>query len=143
MRVLMDGRVRLYARVALLLMAFLVVLAALITTPLVKPAQAAHLPIRIIRFQNIGNDANINTGVSSSTHHCVATGWSAHWDIQEHDAGSNYVWTQVQPTLQGNRWFLRVSFRSHNNHESPDVDVLCFPTDVATFTGPTALFDPD
>ncbi len=143
MQALTNVRGRLYPRVALLLLAGLMGLAALSTMSLAKPAQAAHLPVRIIRYQNIGNDATLNTGIPSSTYHCVATGWAAHWDIQEHDAGNSYLWTQVQPTLQGNRWFLRASFRSHNNHESPDVDIVCFPTDAATFTGPTTLFDPD
>jgi hypothetical protein len=102
----------------------------------------SHLPVRIIRFQNIGNDANFNTGVSASTHHCVATGWSGYWDIQENDAGGNYVWTQVNTTL--NTWFIRGSMRSHNNHESLDVDLVCFRTDLASFEGASrSLFDPD
>ncbi len=133
-------------RGTILSMPFVIVLLLISTAlamSLARKGQAAHLPIRIIRFQNIGNDANVNTGIPSSNHHCVATGWAAQWDIQEDDAGNSYVWTQVQPTIQGNRWFVRASFRSHNNHESPDVDVVCFPTDLATFQGSTTLFDPD
>ena len=118
-------------------------IATALALSLARNGQASHLPIRIIRFSNIGNDANRDTGVPSNTHHCVATGWSAQWDIQEDGAAANYVWTEVQPTLQGNRWFVRASFRSHNNHESPDVDVVCFPRDLATFQGDTTLFDPN
>jgi hypothetical protein len=111
------------------------------TAALATPASAQQ--VRILRLENIGNDAERNTGVPINTHHCVATGWSARWDTQEDDAGNNYVWTYLKPTTQGNFWHVRASFNSHNDHENMDVDVVCFSTSISTFTGNRFLFHPD
>jgi hypothetical protein len=96
-------------------------------------------PVRILRFENVGNDANFNTGIPAVNYHCVAAGWSTRYDIEEDDAGINSVWTYVS----GATWWARVSLRSHNDHENPDVDIVCFRTEFATWEGaPTWLDDP-
>jgi hypothetical protein len=99
-----------------------------------------YYPVRIKRMENVGSDANVSTGIPYASYVCVATGWSGYWDIEEDDAGSNYVWTQAQ----NGYWYLRASMRSHNNHETLDVDVLCFRREIAFMEGASpSLFDPD
>ncbi|RIK34049.1 MAG: hypothetical protein DCC55_33795 [Chloroflexi bacterium] len=95
--------------------------------------------VRIVRFANIGNDANFNTGVSATDYHCVASGWAARYDILENDAQINTLWTYVN----GNTWWLRVNFPSHNTNENPDVDIVCFRSEVSSFTGNRSLNDPN
>jgi hypothetical protein len=124
----------------------LLFISTVLTMTMSQVANAQQTPVRIIRFENIGNSANVNIGVSPDTHHCVATGWSAKWDIDEDFDGSNHVWTHVQATTAGNRWFVRVAFNNDGDTdkaENPDVDVVCFPTNVATFEGNKFLYDPD
>ncbi|MCL4859314.1 MAG: hypothetical protein KJZ93_07900, partial [Caldilineaceae bacterium] len=96
--------------------------------------------VRIRRFENIGNDANKDTGISATDYHCVITGWAAHYDILENNAQTNMFWTYVNPTT--NTWWYRVVFPSHNTHENPDIDVLCFRTEIASYTGNRNLNNP-
>ena len=88
-------------------------------------------PIRIIRYQNAGNDARFDTGISANDYYCVATGWSANYDIQEFGAWVNMVWTFV---YEGT-WWARCEFNSHNHHENSDVDIVCFRKEIATWEG--------
>ncbi|MEM7129084.1 MAG: hypothetical protein AAF702_22320 [Chloroflexota bacterium] len=108
-------------------------------------------PILIRRFENIGDEAQISTGISAGVYECVAAGWLADYDVSEGAAGTNGVWTYVRDNV----WWLRATFRSQGNHENPDVDILCFRNEIAKWegdpegsTGPTAnalrdLNDPD
>jgi hypothetical protein len=96
-------------------------------------------PVLIKRFANVGNDANFDTTVSASDYECVAAGWSATYDIQESDARINMVWTYTS----GSTWWARVQFASHNDDENPDVDILCFRTEIAEFSGTRSLNSPN
>lgn len=146
----------------------IVLLISTVLTMTMSQAPNAQEPVRIIRFENLRNDANflitengnvidvngnpVSAGapVLPSTHHCVATGWSAAWDINEDNDARQNVWTQVRDTDPGAltvlRWFVRVSFNNDGDRaERPDVDVVCFPTSIATFSpeGKRFLYDPD
>ena len=50
----------------------------------------------ITRMLNIGNDADVDTGMSANEYHCVATGWSASWDFEEGGTQINMVWTYIK-----------------------------------------------
>jgi hypothetical protein len=89
--------------------------------------------VAIRRFENIGNDAHRNTGFAASGYHCVIAGWASQFDIQENGVQTNMLWTYVNP--ETNSWWIRVVFPSHNTNENPDVDVVCFRTEIASYTG--------
>jgi hypothetical protein len=98
-------------------------------------------PVRILRFENVGNNALFNTFVPANQYYCVAAGWSAKWDIDENGGGTNAVWTFET----ANMWHARVIFSSHSgDDENPDVDILCFRREFASWEGaPTWLNDPN
>jgi hypothetical protein len=97
-------------------------------------------PVRILRYQKVGNDALFNTFVPANQYYCVAAGWSAKWDIQEGGSGINAVWTFENNGM----WHARVTFSSHNDHENPDVDIVCFRREFASWEGAsTSLNSPD
>jgi hypothetical protein len=83
----------------------------------------AH-PVTRFEFKNLGDNVNgFNTGVSTATHECGVAGYAARdGDIQEHDSGN-----PIQTFLfaSGGTWRIRADFRTHNNSESWDIDVLC------------------
>lgn len=94
--------------------------------------------VRIERYINKGNDANFPTGISPSDYNCVAASWTARYDIQENNKGLNAVWTYVS----GLDWHVRAQFSSHNTHENPAVDVVCFSTAISTMIGPPDFREP-
>ncbi len=99
-------------------------------------------PILIKRFRNRGNDADFSTEVSANDYHCVATGWSTHYDFKEDGSGVNMVWTYVS----GSWWRARVQFHSGSgSNENPDVDIVCFRKEIAEWGGPGSrtMNDPD
>ena len=101
-------------------------------------------PVRIIRFENVGNDANFDTGLSELEYSCVAAGWSATWRDNEINGvatpGVNMVWSYAKLST----WWLRVSFHSTSDSEDPDVDLLCFRNEIVTWEGGAAdLNDPN
>jgi hypothetical protein len=80
-------------------------------------------PVSRYEFRNLGNNVSYNTNINASTYECGVAGMAARdGDIEEHDAG-----TIIQSYLykSGGTWWFRGDFRTHNNHESWDVDVLC------------------
>lgn len=89
--------------------------------------------VRIQRFENIGNDANFNSNISATDYDCVITGWAAQFDYLENNTQTNMLWTYVNNTT--NTWWVRVVFPSHNTHENPDVDVLCFRREITSYSG--------
>lgn len=101
---------------------------------------AAVKPVLITRLENLGNDANVSTGIPAADYHCVAAGWSAAYDVNENGSSVNMVWTYVS----GSTWWVRAQFSSHSDrHESPDVDVLCFHVLISTFRGNRELNQPN
>jgi hypothetical protein len=107
-------------------------------SPTVRVNNAA--PVRILRYENVGNDAFFNMFIPANQYYCVAAGWSAKWDIQEGGSGTNAVWTYES----SGTWWARAIFSSHNDHENPDVDIVCFRREFASWEGaPTWLNSPD
>lgn len=104
-----------------------------------KLTAAGKPPVLIKRFTAVGNDANFAAGVSAVDYNCVAAGWTARYDIQENGRGLNAVWTYVS----GIDWFVRVQFSSHNNHENPAVDVVCFSNVISFMSGPKNFSEPN
>jgi hypothetical protein len=96
--------------------------------------------VRIRRFENIGNDANFNSTISAIDYDCVITGWAAQFDYLENNTQTNMLWTYVNNTT--NTWWVRVVFPSHNTHENPDVDVLCFRREITSYTGNRNINNP-
>lgn len=101
-------------------------------------------PVRIIRFENVGNDADFDTEISELDYSCVAAGWSAAWRNNEINGvatpGVNMVWSYAKLST----WWLRVSFHSTSDNENPDVDLLCFRNEIVTWEGgPADLNDPN
>jgi hypothetical protein len=100
---------------------FGIVLLLISTVLTVTMSQAANAQqqVRIIRFKDLPNDANVlitengfvrepltedegeGAPVLPATNHCVATGWSAKWDINEDFDGAQHVWTEVRDTDPG------------------------------------------
>lgn len=95
-------------------------------------------PIALIRYRNVGNDANFPISLSALEWNCTAAGWSATWQ-QKAGAGVNMVWTYVKE----DGWWARVSFHSTIDDENPDVDILCFRTEISTFEGDPTLNEPN
>lgn len=97
-------------------------------------------PVRIIRYENKGDNVDFATVVSANDYYCVAAGWSTYYDIQENDPGTNMVWTYVASGV----WRVRVELRSHHEDENPDIDIVCFRKEIATWEGASVtLNDPD
>ena len=95
-------------------------------------------PIAIVRYRNLGNDADFSVGLSDQEWNCTAAGWSAAW-TQKTGAGVNMVWTYVK---EGS-WWVRASFHSTSDDENPDVDVLCFRAEISSFEGDPTLNEPN
>jgi hypothetical protein len=97
-------------------------------------------PVLIRRFENLPNNGDTNTGISANNYECVATSWSADYDINEGGAHFNQIWTHVV----GSTWYIDAHLSSEGNDENPDVDVLCFRKDIAEWVGASrSLNDPD
>jgi hypothetical protein len=97
-------------------------------------------PVLIRRFENLPNNGDTNTGISADNYECVATGWSAAYDIDEGGTHFNQIWTHVV----GSNWWIDAHLASDGNDENPDVDVLCFRKDIAAWEGASrTLNDPD
>ncbi|MEA2564108.1 MAG: hypothetical protein QOH06_5612 [Acidobacteriota bacterium] len=80
-------------------------------------------PVSRYEFRNLGNNVSYNTNINASTYECGVAGMAARdGDIEEHNTG-----TILQSYLykSGGTWWFRGDFRTHNNHESWDLDVLC------------------
>jgi len=90
-------------------------------------------PIRIIRYENRGNDADFDTGIPFSDWYCVNAGWSTRFDIQESGTYNNMIWTYVHPI--SNTWQVNATFASHNDDEDPDFDIVCFRRNIASWEG--------
>jgi hypothetical protein len=98
-------------------------------------------PIRIIRYENKGDDADFSTSISANDYYCVAAGWSTSYDIDEDGGHYNMVWTYVS----GTTWRVHVQFPDHEgNIENPDVDIVCFRKEIASWEGASVtLHNPD
>lgn len=96
-------------------------------------------PVIIKRFKDVGNGAHFFTGVPADTFHCVAAGWSARFDIRESETGDFMIWTYVRD----GQWVARATFSTQDEHENPDIDILCFRTEIATFEGDRFLNEPN
>lgn len=80
-------------------------------------------PVIRYEFKNLGDNINFNTGISTSTYECGVAGLAARdGDIEEHDDG-NIIQTYLYAS--GGTWRIRADFRTHNDSESWDVDLLC------------------
>ena len=80
-------------------------------------------PVTRYEFRNLGNNVNYNTFISSDTYECGVAGFAARdGDIEEHNTGDII---QAYLVKSGGTWWFRGDFRTHNDHESWDLDVLC------------------
>jgi streptogrisin C len=74
-------------------------------------------------YRQIGDNVDYYTGINATDYECSVAGIAARdADIQENDAGTiiaSYLYKQ------NNHWRIRGEFRTHNNHESWDFDLLC------------------
>ncbi len=74
-------------------------------------------------YRNLGDNISYNTGISTTTYECGVAGMAAlDGDIQEHDDGDII---QSYMYKSGGTWWIRADFRTHNNHESWNIDVMC------------------
>lgn len=89
-------------------------------------------PILIKRFENKGNNANFPVGVHANDYECVATGWTADFDVWDGEHGDFFVWTY---TDNAGWWRARVQFFSEYWHENPDVDIVCFKKELVEYEG--------
>lgn len=83
----------------------------------------AH-PVSRHEFNNLGDNVNgYDTFISSSAYECGVAGVAAlNGDINEDDSGpiiQSYLFSS------GGTWRIRADFRTHNNSETWDIDVLC------------------
>ena len=99
-------------------------------------------PIEIIRFENVGNDADFpirlffDEGPSDQTFsenewHCVAAGWTARYNVTSTSTGNNLIWTYVNQSV----WYVHAEINSDGPHENPDIDVVCFRVEIANWSG--------
>lgn len=95
--------------------------------------------VAIARYRNVGNDANFSVFLSAQEYNCVAAGWSAAWAGRT-DPGVNMIWTYVN---EDGNWWVRATFHSGSDNENPDVDVLCFRTEISSFEGDKFLNEPN
>ena len=74
-------------------------------------------------FRNIGNNVTYNTFINSNTYECAVAGFAARdGDIEEHNTGDII---QAYLYKSAGNWIFRGDFRTHNDQESWDLDVLC------------------
>ncbi|MEM7126082.1 MAG: hypothetical protein AAF702_07130 [Chloroflexota bacterium] len=90
--------------------------------------------IMIFRYENV-SEAEKNTGIVAADWNCTIGGWAAAWDFDEDGTQTNRMWTFTK----NGRWHIGAEFASHNNHEIPDVDMVCFRTEVSIFFGEQSL----
>jgi len=80
-------------------------------------------PVVKYEFRNLGNNVTYNTFIDSNTYECGVAGFAARdGDIEEHNSGDII---QAYLTKSGGYWIFRGDFRTHNDQESWDLDVLC------------------
>ena len=95
-------------------------------------------PIQIIRMINLGNDSGSGDGrkipgMSAEKYECVAAGWAAKWNggLFGGNDSANRVWTHKV----NSDWYVKVEFASYDEHENPDVDIVCFAKEIAAWSG--------
>lgn len=90
-------------------------------------------PFIFLRYSNLGDDVDKDTGYSASTYSAAIIGFRAlDGDILESGTG-NII--QVYTYIKNNRWYIRADFRTHNNHENWYVDVMLINNAMVTRIG--------
>ena len=90
-------------------------------------------PIKIERYTNLGDDISHDTGYSTADWNAVIAGFQANdGDIQEDNAGRII---QMKMVKIGGSWYIWADFRTHNNNESWDVDVMFIRTSMSQSIG--------
>ena len=80
-------------------------------------------PVTRYEFINLGDNVNFNTFISSDAYECGVAGIAARdADINENDTGDPIL---AYLFASGGTWRIRADFRTHNNSETWDIDVLC------------------
>lgn len=83
-------------------------------------------------YRQIGDDVDYYTGINAADYECSIAGMAARdGDIYENNTGTilrSYLYKQ------NNHWRIRGEFRTHNNHESWDFDLLCLKRSVYPVT---------
>lgn len=86
-------------------------------------------PIFTQWFRNLGDDVFRNTGISASAYECGIIGlWTGSGDIQEGGSGNIMM---AFTYISGNIWHIRAEFRTHNDPENWDIQLLCIDTRLA------------
>lgn len=79
-------------------------------------------------FRDMGENVNAYTEINSNDYECGVAGVAARdGDVQESGGGTII---QSYLTKTNNHFDLRADFRTHNDHESWDVDLLCLKKSV-------------
>ncbi|MCB0188849.1 MAG: hypothetical protein KDE31_31480, partial [Caldilineaceae bacterium] len=81
-------------------------------------------PVKIVRITHLPeNVGKVYSEVPAADYECTIGSWSTGlYDINENGNGRNKVWTFVE----GGWWWVGVEFSSHNKHDTPSIDVVCF-----------------
>jgi murein DD-endopeptidase MepM/ murein hydrolase activator NlpD len=73
---------------------------------------------------NVGAKRIVDTGYSVEDYVCGVAGFAAkNGDINEGDAGGNLLYAYLYPN--DGTWHVRADFRTHDDHETWDVDIIC------------------
>lgn len=110
-------------------------------------AGAQGLPlVRIVRLENLQNNVSAHVGVGAQDYDCVASSWSARFDILEEFDSANPDWFDymIWTYVSGADWKVSIKFPSGVDEEMPDVDILCFHKSMVSWEGASrGLWDPD
>lgn len=80
-------------------------------------------PVTRLEYRNMGDSPSFNTFMSTTAYLCGISGLAAlDGDIQEGNTG-DIMKSYIYPN--GSTWWINAGFRSHNNHESWDLDAMC------------------
>ena len=80
-------------------------------------------PVGRWTYRDTGNNINYFTGIRSDVYECSIGGFAAIDGDTNEDGSGDIVQTYLYPV--NNHWMIRGDWRTHNNHESWDFDLLC------------------
>lgn len=88
------------------------------------PGQQPRKPVKIVRITHLAENVGpVFPNVPAADYECTVGSWSTGlYDINENGNGTNKVWTYIADGW----WWVGVNFSSHNKHDTPSVDVVCF-----------------
>ena len=101
------------------------------------PSVSSSKDIFITEYSAIPDNARYDTGISVGSFVCGVVGMEAYdGDIEEHDTGDII---QAYAYRDGGTWRIRADFRTHNNHENWNINLLCMKSGPAKWQAPLLL----